>query len=155
VSLKDREKPGRELYMITVAGQPQTRSVNRIGCILTKLSFSPDGQWAVAQGDNQAPPFLVNFPEQSCVRIDRRESIRVLAWAPDESTDLAARRAVERIDLEVVGLVPGQPPLVPELHGQADNVIPFRPQHGRDSRGIDSARHGCGDGFGSIVHCNR
>ncbi len=88
VSLKDRDKPGRELYMVTVAGQPQTRSVNRIGCTLTKLNFSPDGQWAVAQGDNRASPFLVNLREQSCVRIDRRESIRVLAWAPDDSSFL-------------------------------------------------------------------
>ncbi len=88
VSLGNRDKPGRELYMITVAGQPQIRSVDRIGCILTKLNFSPDGQWAVAQGDNQAPPYLINLPEQSCARIDRREPIRVLAWAPDSSSFL-------------------------------------------------------------------
>src|SRR6202043_665416 len=35
----------------------------------------------------------------------------------------------------------GQPPLVPELHGQADNSFAAREQHARDDGAIDSARH--------------
>ena len=45
-------------------------------------------------------------------------------------------------------LVSGEPPLVPELHGQADKVMPFGAQHGSDGGGIDSSRHGYGDGLG-------
>src|ERR1700683_3727136 len=45
-------------------------------------------------------------------------------------------------------LVPGQPALVPKLHGQADDVVPLGAQHARDRGGIDSARHGYGDGLG-------
>jgi len=39
----------------------------------------------------------------------------------------------------------GEPPLVPELHGKADDLMPFRAQHGRDGRGVDSTGHGDGD----------
>src|SRR6202790_1697138 len=48
-------------------------------------------------------------------------------------------------DLLGHALVSGQTALVPKLHGQADDVVPFRAQHGRDGGGIDSARHGYGD----------
>jgi hypothetical protein len=43
--------------------------------------------------------------------------------------------------------VSGEAALVPELHGQADNVVSFGAQHGRDGGGIDSPRHGYGDGL--------
>src|ERR1700734_362686 len=43
--------------------------------------------------------------------------------------------------------VSGEPTLVPELHGQADDLVSVGAQHGRDGRGVDSARHGYGDGF--------
>jgi hypothetical protein len=42
-------------------------------------------------------------------------------------------------------LAAGQPPLVPELHGQADQVVPFGAQHGRDGGRIHATRHGYGD----------
>jgi hypothetical protein len=44
--------------------------------------------------------------------------------------------------------VPCKSPLVPKLHGQPNHVVPFGTQHGRDYGGIDSARHGYGDGLG-------
>ena len=44
-------------------------------------------------------------------------------------------------------LVAGQAALVPELHGQANDVVPFGAQHGRDGGGVHSARHGNGNGF--------
>ena len=43
-------------------------------------------------------------------------------------------------------LVPSQTALVPELHGQADDVVAFGAQHGRNGRGVNSSRHGDGDG---------
>jgi hypothetical protein len=44
--------------------------------------------------------------------------------------------------------LPGEAPLVPELHGQADNVVALGAEYGRDGGGIDTARHGYGDGIG-------
>src|SRR6202035_4705473 len=43
--------------------------------------------------------------------------------------------------------MPGKPPLIPQLHGQPDNVMPFSAQHGRYGGRIDSARHCYGDGL--------
>jgi hypothetical protein len=43
--------------------------------------------------------------------------------------------------------VSSQTALVPELHGQADNIAPVGAQDGRDGRRVDSARHGYGDGL--------
>src|SRR6266403_686874 len=43
--------------------------------------------------------------------------------------------------------VSGETALVPELHGQADDVVAFGTQHGRDGRGVNSSRHGDGDGL--------
>src|SRR5271167_2029441 len=43
--------------------------------------------------------------------------------------------------------VTGEPALVPELHGQADEVVSFGVQHGRDGGRIDTARHGDGNGL--------
>ena len=45
-------------------------------------------------------------------------------------------------------LASGQAALVPELHGQADDVVSLGAQHGRDGGRIHTARHGYGDGFG-------
>jgi hypothetical protein len=38
-------------------------------------------------------------------------------------------------------------PLIPELHGEADNIVSFGAQHGRDGGGVDSSGHGDGNGL--------
>ena len=43
-------------------------------------------------------------------------------------------------------LAPCEPALVPELHGEADDVVAVGAQHGRNGRRINSSRHGHGDG---------
>src|SRR6266404_9484097 len=43
--------------------------------------------------------------------------------------------------------VSGETALVPELHGQADDVVASGTQHGRDDRGVNSSRHGDSDGL--------
>ena len=48
-------------------------------------------------------------------------------------------------------LVSGQTALVPELHGQADDVVSVGAQHGRDGGRIHTARHGYGDGLGRLA----
>ena len=45
-------------------------------------------------------------------------------------------------------LASGQAALVPELHGQADDVVSVGAQHGRDGGRIHTARHGYGDRLG-------
>src|SRR4029077_13250923 len=45
-------------------------------------------------------------------------------------------------------LVAGEAALVPELHRQADDVVSFGAQHGRDGGGVHTARHGYGDRIG-------
>src|SRR5690348_9328440 len=40
-----------------------------------------------------------------------------------------------------------QAALVPELHGEAHHVVTVGAQHGRNGRGVDSSRHGDGDGL--------
>ena len=44
-------------------------------------------------------------------------------------------------------LLTGEAALVPELHGQTDHVVTIGTQHGRDGGGIDTARHGNGNGL--------
>src|SRR5215471_9517521 len=41
----------------------------------------------------------------------------------------------------------GEAALVPQLHRQPDDFMAVGAQHGRDGRGIDSSRHGHGDGL--------
>src|SRR5262249_54442522 len=43
-------------------------------------------------------------------------------------------------------LASSQPPLVPELHRQPDDVVPLGTEHGRDGGRIHTARHGDRDG---------
>ena len=43
-------------------------------------------------------------------------------------------------------LVPGEAALVPELEGEADEVVPLSAQEGGDGGGVDSSGHGYGDG---------
>src|ERR1700693_3334976 len=43
--------------------------------------------------------------------------------------------------------VPCESPLFPKLHGQADDLVALGAQHGRDGGGVNSARHGDGDGL--------
>src|ERR1700751_5232402 len=45
-------------------------------------------------------------------------------------------------------LAPGEAALVPELHGQADDVVSLGAQHGRNGGGVNTARHGYGNSFG-------
>jgi len=46
-------------------------------------------------------------------------------------------------------LATSQAALVPELHGQADEVVPLGAQHGRDGGRIHTARHG--DRYGVVT----
>jgi hypothetical protein len=46
-------------------------------------------------------------------------------------------------------LVSSQAPLIPQLHGQAYDVVSLRTQDSRDGGGVYTARHGYRNGLGS------
>src|SRR5216684_3694033 len=56
-------------------------------------------------------------------------------------------RAAAAGDLLGHAFVSGEAALVPELHGQADDVVSLGAEHGGDGGGVNSARHGYGDGL--------
>jgi hypothetical protein len=56
-------------------------------------------------------------------------------------------RAAASLHLLRHALVSGQPALVPELHRQANHVMPLSAQHGRNGGRIHTAGHGYGNGL--------
>jgi hypothetical protein len=80
------------LYLINIAEPPTTHVLARIHCSASRLSFSPSGRLAVAQGDVVTPPALIDLRRETCVALSRRDPIRVIAWAPDESSFLYVAR---------------------------------------------------------------
>src|SRR5262249_2056253 len=59
------------------------------------------------------------------------------------------KRAATSLDRLRHALLTGKAALIPELHREADHVMPLGAEHGRDRRRIDSARHGNGNGLGT------
>ena len=51
--------------------------------------------------------------------------------------------------------VAGETALVPELHGESDEVVAFGAEHGRDGGGVNSSGHGDGDGGGTVHSISR
>ena len=64
---------------------------------------------------------------------------------------------VERATATLHGLghafLAGEAALIPELHGEAHHIVALCAKHGRDSRGIDSARHSHRDGLRAHELC--
>jgi hypothetical protein len=84
----DSVAAGSSLALISVGGAIAIRPLDQIKCELSRLSFSPDSRLAVAQGDTNAPPALIDLHAQTCSALTIREPIRVLSWAPDASAFL-------------------------------------------------------------------
>jgi len=55
--------------------------------------------------------------------------------------------AATALDLFGHAVVSSEPALVPELEGEADEVVPLRAQEGGDGGGVDASGHGYGDGL--------
>jgi len=100
-SIVEAKDPG-ELsvsHMMTTAGERETKAFAPLGCGFPPLSFSPDGQWAVANDLGDAPAVLIDLKDGTCHPMRVRKLVRVLAWAPDSSLFLFAA--------EGQGMVPG------------------------------------------------
>ncbi|HKV55768.1 MAG TPA: hypothetical protein VJN94_14130 [Candidatus Binataceae bacterium] len=78
------------LYMIGTALQASTRHLDGITCPLSPLAFSPNRYFAVAQGDIDAPPAIVDLHDQTCRPLGRSSPLRVLGWAPNSAAFLFA-----------------------------------------------------------------
>jgi hypothetical protein len=88
------------LYIIK-AGVPIQR-LDGVQCPLSPLSFSPDGRFAVGQGDAAAPPVLVDLHNQNCRPLGPRIPLKVLAWAHDSSGFLFAAHDPEGVGNDVL-----------------------------------------------------
>ena len=84
----DSSAAASNLKLITAAGPLAIRPLDQIKCALSPLSFSPNSQLAVAQGDTNAPPLLIDLHAETCSLLTIREPVRVLSWAPDASAFL-------------------------------------------------------------------
>ena len=65
---------------------------------------------------------------------------------PPSIVNVVQRAAATLHRLRHAGMT-NEPPLVPQLHGQADDVMSLGAQHSCHGRGIDSARHSNGNGL--------
>jgi hypothetical protein len=76
------------LFVISAAAPPGIRPLARLTCEPRQLSFSPNGRMAVTAGSDTSAAALINLDDASCRSLDLRQSIHVLAWAPDSSAFL-------------------------------------------------------------------
>jgi hypothetical protein len=92
------------LYLIAINGMV-TADFLDLKCKLSRLSWSPSGEFAVGTGDESAPPVLIDRRKNSCEQINARAPIRVLDWTRDgksflyEETDRDGQTAAYRYDV--------------------------------------------------------
>ncbi len=70
-----------DLYLIPVKTRSAPARVT-FTCALSPLAWSPDGSYAVAQGEGASPPVLVDVGRRRCAPLNVPGPIDVLAWAP-------------------------------------------------------------------------
>ena len=69
------------LYVIDLAKPGPPRHLSQPGCALSRLSWSPNGRLAVAQGDVQTPVALIDRTAQTCQKLNIAAPIKVLGWS--------------------------------------------------------------------------
>ena len=109
---------------------------------------------AEAAGDGRAPGKILLDERTNHVALEALLVIDHVVRDADLLGDAAGVvNIVERAAASLHGLghalLAGEAALVPELHGQADDVVSLGAQHGRDGGRVHTARHGYGDGFGT------
>jgi hypothetical protein len=73
------------LYLIDLAKPGPPQRFHQPGCTLSRLSWSPNGRLAVAQGDVQAPAALIDLTAQTCQKLNIATPIKLLGWSPDST----------------------------------------------------------------------
>jgi hypothetical protein len=69
------------LFLIETTGLGAVKPL-KIKCPLSHLSWSPDGRFAIGDGDPLTPPILIDRPKDFCAVLRSKEPINVLAWSP-------------------------------------------------------------------------
>jgi hypothetical protein len=75
------------LYMINLSGVVTT-GYQKLKCKTSRLNWSPQGIVAVASGDAEAPPMVIDRGKETCQRINAKAPIKVLDWAHDSKSFL-------------------------------------------------------------------
>ena len=107
---------------------------------------------AEATGDRRAPGHVLFHERTNHVSLEALLVIDHVIRDADLLRDSACIvDVIERTAAPLHGLrhalLPGETPLVPELHRKADDVVPVGAQHGRDGGRIHPPRHGYGNCF--------
>jgi len=72
--------PANGLQLLVVSGASFVMPL-KLDCPMSQLSWSPHGEFAVAQGDQGAPPILIDRVRPACVPFHIHTPIRVLDWS--------------------------------------------------------------------------
>lgn len=92
------------LYLIAINGMVTAEFI-KLKCKLSRLSWSPQGDFAVGAGDENSPAVLIDRRKGSCEQFNARAPIRVLDWSRDdksflyEETNRNGETAAYRYDL--------------------------------------------------------
>jgi hypothetical protein len=76
-------KPGAAslLYLIPSAGGGVPERI-QLSCALSRLSWSPDGAYAIGQGAAGAAPIIIDRKKKTCRALGIAVPIRIVEWAP-------------------------------------------------------------------------
>lgn len=92
------------LYIIAINGMV-TADFLKMKCKLSRLSWSPIGDFAVGAGDADTPPVLIDRIKGTCEQLNAHPPIRMLDWSHDgksflyEETNLKGETAAYRYDI--------------------------------------------------------
>jgi len=77
------------LYIVDTTGLGAVKQL-KLNCPLSHLSWSPNGRFAIGDGDLRTPPILIDRPKDFCAVLHSQEPIRVLGWSPQSDAFLYA-----------------------------------------------------------------
>ncbi len=73
--------PAEGLQLLVITG-PGSVAPLKFPYRLTTLDWSPDGAFAVSEGDANTPPVIIDRAHMTCARLNARAPVRVLGWDP-------------------------------------------------------------------------
>lgn len=85
--------PAGGLYVVDLGAVPKIDHLDGIKCGLSRLSWSPNGRFAVGQGSASALPVIIDRKSGVCAPFPVHEPIRVLGWSPRSGRFLYATTA--------------------------------------------------------------
>jgi len=86
--------PKDGIYLITITGQVAVRQLDKIQCPVSRMSFSPNGYFALGEGSESVPPAIFDLRDEVCRALRVRQPIKVLSWSRDSTAFLY--RAIDK-----------------------------------------------------------